>query len=106
MWIMKPSVQAMSEGEWPPPTTFTRLFCCLARASTCQDGSKGQVFFTPEVAREHAGVWLGLQGSGWACRGGGRWGARLKEFTHGFPVWLWAAVLVTPAKQARERARK
>lgn len=26
----------MSEGEWPPPTTFTRLFCCLARASTCQ----------------------------------------------------------------------
>lgn len=37
MWIMKPSVQAMSEGEWPPPTTFTRLFCCLARASTCQD---------------------------------------------------------------------
>lgn len=35
MWIMKPSVQAMSEGEWPPPTTFTRLFCCLARASTC-----------------------------------------------------------------------
>lgn len=36
MWIMKPSVQAMSEGEWPPPTTFTRLFCCLASASTCQ----------------------------------------------------------------------
>lgn len=36
LWIMMPSVQAMSEGEWPLPTTFTRLFCCLARASTCK----------------------------------------------------------------------
>lgn len=40
MWIMKPSVQAMSEGEWPPPTTFTLLFCCLARASTCQHSAR------------------------------------------------------------------
>lgn len=35
IWIMKSSVQAMSEGEWPPPTTFTLLFLCRAISRIC-----------------------------------------------------------------------
>lgn len=68
MWIMKPSVQAMSEGEWPPPTTFTLLFCCRARASTCREDSVSQDLLREE-AREPFRAGGSLQGVGRSWRG-------------------------------------
>lgn len=50
----------MSEGEWPPPTTFTLLFCCRARASTCQDN------VSQDLLREEA---RGPSGAGVVCSG-------------------------------------
>ena len=96
MWIMKPSVQAMSEGEWPPPTTFTRLFCCLARASTCQDGARSAPApaFLPEAAGDPA-----RPTAGWAAQA-------LHPETSKAPAWLKAAGHSTPGKGARVQGQE
>lgn len=96
MWIMKPSVQAMSEGEWPPPTTFTRLFCCLARASTCQDDAG--VSPAPAFLREAAGDLAG-PAAGWAAQASHPPASKA-------PAWLEAAVQSTPGKGARMQGQE
>lgn len=95
MLIMKPSVQAMSEGEWPPPTTFTRLFCCLARASTCQDRAPVR----PLSERQPE-----CKGRAWPA--GGASGPGDAPQASQAPAWLQAAVPAAPGKRGRKKGQE